>query len=91
MPRSRSSKNVIPRVFTLKRERGRSKVSFFSSAGSVWAESLFLDFTGISAPYEAPEKPEIHVETDKVDVAGAVAQIVKYLEEQGLIPAESSA
>ncbi|WWD02593.1 adenylylsulfate kinase [Kwoniella europaea PYCC6329] len=45
------------------------------------------DFTGISAPYEAPAKPEIHIRTDQVDVAGAVEIIVKYLEEKGLIPA----
>ncbi|WRT68410.1 adenylylsulfate kinase [Kwoniella shivajii] len=45
------------------------------------------DFTGISAPYEAPASPEIHIRTDQVDVAGAVEIIVKYLEEKGLIPA----
>ncbi|KAK6910476.1 adenylylsulfate kinase [Kwoniella mangroviensis CBS 10435] len=45
------------------------------------------DFTGISAPYEAPAKPEIHIRTDQVDVAGAVEIIVQYLEEKGLIPA----
>ncbi|WWC93790.1 adenylylsulfate kinase [Kwoniella sp. B9012] len=45
------------------------------------------DFTGISAPYEAPAKPEIHIRTDQVDVAGAVEIIVKYLEDKGLIPA----
>ncbi|WVQ81845.1 adenylylsulfate kinase [Cryptococcus sp. DSM 104549] len=45
------------------------------------------DFTGISAPYEAPAKPEIHIRTDQVDVAGAVEIITKYLVEQGLIPA----
>lgn len=45
------------------------------------------DFTGVSAPYEAPTKPEIHIRTDEVDVKGAVAIIVEYLEKQGLIPA----
>ncbi|RSH88735.1 Adenylyl-sulfate kinase [Saitozyma podzolica] len=45
------------------------------------------DFTGVSAPYEAPAKPEIHIRTDEVDVKGAVAIIVEYLEKQGLIPA----
>lgn len=45
------------------------------------------DFTGISAPYEAPSKPEIHIRTDQVDVAGAVEIIVKYLEEKGLLSA----
>ncbi|ORY35555.1 putative adenylyl sulfate kinase [Naematelia encephala] len=43
------------------------------------------DFTGISAPYEAPLDPEIHIRTDELDVAGAVAKIVQYLEEKGLI------
>ncbi|ORX38502.1 putative adenylyl-sulfate kinase [Kockovaella imperatae] len=43
------------------------------------------DFTGISAPYEAPSHPEIHIRTDQVDVAGAVAQVVAYLEEKDLI------
>lgn len=46
---------------------------------------IIKDFTGISAPYEAPEKPEIHVRTDQVSVEEAVAQIVTYLEERGLV------
>ncbi|KAI9637499.1 putative adenylyl-sulfate kinase [Dioszegia hungarica] len=45
------------------------------------------EFTGISAPYEAPPNPEIHIRTDEVDVAGAVAQIVEYLEKKGLTSA----
>lgn len=45
------------------------------------------EFTGISAPYEAPSKPEIHIKTNEVDVTGAVEIVVKYLEEQGIIPA----
>ncbi|ANB13130.1 adenylyl-sulfate kinase [Sugiyamaella lignohabitans] len=36
-------------------------------------------FTGISAPYEAPEKPEIHIHSDKLTVEQAVEQITKYL------------
>lgn len=43
------------------------------------------NFTGISAPYEAPEKPEIHIESHKCSVEEAVAQIMKYLQEKGLI------
>jgi len=45
------------------------------------------DFTGISAPYEPPSTPEIHIRTDEVDVAGAVAQIVAYLDARGLLSA----
>jgi adenylylsulfate kinase-like enzyme len=37
------------------------------------------EFTGISAPYEAPEKPEIELHTDKLSVQEAVARIVEYL------------
>lgn len=45
------------------------------------------EFTGISAPYEAPEKPEVHIRNDKVTVEEAVAEIVKYLEQNGLLKA----
>ncbi|KAJ1644345.1 Adenylyl-sulfate kinase [Coemansia erecta] len=37
------------------------------------------EFTGISAPYEAPENPEIHIRTDQKTIAEAVEQIVSFL------------
>ncbi|MCG3147089.1 MAG: Bifunctional enzyme CysN/CysC [Verrucomicrobiae bacterium] len=37
------------------------------------------NFTGISAPYEAPEKPEVEVRTDTQSAAECVAQIIDYL------------
>ncbi|KAJ8507922.1 hypothetical protein ONZ45_g9765 [Pleurotus djamor] len=43
------------------------------------------DFTGISAPYEEPEKPEIHIHTDQVDVAESVRIIVEYLKTKNYI------
>ncbi|EIW82940.1 adenylylsulfate kinase [Coniophora puteana RWD-64-598 SS2] len=43
------------------------------------------DFTGVSAPYEAPESPEIHIRTDECDVTGAVQKIVEYLTQHGYI------
>ncbi|KAJ2013349.1 Adenylyl-sulfate kinase [Coemansia sp. RSA 922] len=43
------------------------------------------DFTGISAPYEAPETPEVHIRTDQNTIAEAVAQIVAYLEASNLL------
>jgi adenylyl-sulfate kinase len=36
------------------------------------------DFTGVSAPYETPEDPELVVDTEHGDVAACVAQIVEY-------------
>jgi adenylylsulfate kinase-like enzyme len=44
------------------------------------------NFTGISAPYEAPENPEIHVRTDKLSVEECVAKIVEYLQSESLLP-----
>ncbi|TFK22606.1 adenylylsulfate kinase [Coprinopsis marcescibilis] len=43
------------------------------------------EFTGISAPYEAPETPEIHIKTDEISVAEAVQQITDYLTSKGFI------
>ncbi|KAG6813318.1 Adenylyl-sulfate kinase [Tricholoma furcatifolium] len=37
------------------------------------------DFTGISAPYEAPDSPEIHIKTHETDVAESVRIITEYL------------
>lgn len=43
------------------------------------------NFTGISAPYEAPEDPEIHVHTDKQSLAACAEDIVRYLLEHGYV------
>jgi adenylylsulfate kinase len=45
------------------------------------------NFTGIDDPYEPPEKPEIHVETDKETVEESTQKILKTLELLGRIPA----
>jgi adenylylsulfate kinase len=44
-------------------------------------------FTGIDDPYEAPEKAEIVIDTEKVDAAGAAQQILSYLEQKGYLAA----
>jgi len=43
-------------------------------------------FTGISAPYEAPENPEIHLDTSKMDVEQCADAVIQYLEQQEIIP-----
>lgn len=43
------------------------------------------NFTGIDAPYEAPENPEIIVDTEESSVEEAVEQIIQYLEDQKVI------
>ena len=40
------------------------------------------DFTGISAPYEAPERAEVELRTDQLTVAESVARIIEYLQVQ---------
>jgi adenylylsulfate kinase len=44
------------------------------------------EFTGISAPYEAPLQPELTIRTEKQPVAESVAQIVAFLEARGIVP-----
>ena len=38
------------------------------------------DFTGVSAPYEEPEHPELRVDTGAADVDACAAQVLAYLE-----------
>jgi len=45
------------------------------------------EFTGVSDPYEAPENPELNVETADRTPEESAQQILDYLESQGLIPA----
>ena len=45
------------------------------------------EFTGISAPYEEPLKPEIHIKSAETSVEDAVKVIVKYLEEKEYLKA----
>ena len=39
----------------------------------------WLEFTGVSAPYEAPENPEIHINGAKSSVEDSVKAIMDYL------------
>lgn len=43
------------------------------------------EFTGISAPYEAPEKPELVLDTNVQTVEESVAELVGYLEGKGYL------
>ncbi|KAL1936611.1 hypothetical protein VTP01DRAFT_745 [Rhizomucor pusillus] len=46
------------------------------------------EFTGISAPYEAPEKPDIHIKTHEVSVEDGVRIVLDYLVQHNLVDAE---
>ena len=43
-------------------------------------------FTGIDDPYEAPERPELVIDTAKVSPQDATATIIQLLESKGLLP-----
>ncbi len=43
------------------------------------------NFTGISAPYEAPENPELRVDTGAADVDACAEQVLAYLRSRGVI------
>jgi adenylylsulfate kinase len=47
------------------------------------------EFTGVSDPYEAPENPELRVETAGRSPEESAQEILDYLEEQGLISGAS--
>ena len=43
------------------------------------------EFTGISAPYEEPEKPELILDTDQEPVKESAAKVIAYLEDKGIV------
>jgi len=45
------------------------------------------NFTGISSPYEAPIKPEIHILNDNISVEDVAQEIIDYLQERGYLNA----
>jgi adenylylsulfate kinase len=46
---------------------------------------MIKDFTGIDAPYEEPENPELVIDTNEHDLGECVAIILDYLEINGII------
>jgi len=50
-------------------------------------QGLIKDFTGVSAPYEAPETPELVVDTASLSLEDSVKQIMTFLQVQGYLTA----
>jgi adenylylsulfate kinase len=48
-------------------------------------EGEIADFTGISAPYEPPEQPDLHLRTDREELDACVERITVLLERRGLL------
>jgi bifunctional enzyme CysN/CysC len=47
------------------------------------------EFTGISAPYEEPENPDLVVNTETTDVEGCIEQLVQYVEHHLVDPVKN--
>ena len=45
------------------------------------------EFTGITSPYEAPESPELRIDTGAQSLDACVAEVLAYLREHNFIPA----
>ena len=43
------------------------------------------NFTGLDAPYEAPESPEVHLRTADISIDEAATQVIRYLEHQNIL------
>ena len=43
------------------------------------------NFTGISSPYEAPLKPEVHIKTDALSIEECAEKVVEYLRKKGYL------
>jgi adenylylsulfate kinase len=44
------------------------------------------NYTGIDSPYEAPEKPELVVDTDALSIEQSVNEVLKLLQSRGKLP-----
>jgi bifunctional enzyme CysN/CysC len=43
------------------------------------------NFTGIDSPYEAPEQPELHIDTTTVSADDAAEQVMQRLRQLGVL------
>src|SRR5699024_8827236 len=48
-------------------------------------EGIIPEFTGISSPYEEPERPELIIETDKLSIEQGADAVINYLKENKIL------
>lgn len=48
------------------------------------------ELTGVSAPYEPPEAPELRVDTSEMELHACAERVLAHLEERGVLPRPSS-
>ena len=74
-----------PKGLYKKARAGEIKGAFFCIVRIEEDLTWWADFTGVSAPYEAPENSEIHVKTGEMDLKDSVKMITDYLVEKKYI------
>lgn len=63
----------------------RDVKGMYAKARAAVAEGKPMGFTGVDDPYEAPENPEVNIDTSKLDVEQSVDAIIEKLLELGYI------
>ena len=61
--------------------RARDPKGLYQKAGA----GQIVEFTGLTAPYERPDAPELTIDTDALDVAAAADRIVEALVARKLV------
>lgn len=46
---------------------------------------IIKNYTGISAPYEEPESPDLVIDTEKMTLEDSVRTVIKFINEKGLL------
>jgi adenylylsulfate kinase-like enzyme len=65
----------------------RDPKGLYKKARAALAAGKGMNFTGIDDPYEAPEKPEITIDTERTTPEAAAKQILAHLEKGGYLSA----
>jgi len=65
----------------------RDPKGLYKKARAAVAAGKGIGFTGVDDPYEAPEKPEIVIETEQTSPEKAAEQILAQLEQGGYLNA----
>jgi adenylylsulfate kinase len=65
----------------------RDPKGLYKKARAAVAAGKGMGFTGIDDPYEAPEKPEIVIDTESLSAADAASKILSHLEKGGYLQA----
>jgi adenylylsulfate kinase len=48
-------------------------------------QGIIKNYTGISAPYEEPESPDLMIDTESTDIAGSIQIVLQFMDQAGLL------